>query len=167
VEVAKSKQQPDEFAAFYAAALDPAYRAILLVTRHQSRADDAVHEAFTRAYEHWGEVRGHPVPVAWVIRVALNVHRSSWRIWQRETSDPPEIAVVDELPIDSMLLRAVWRLPLRQRQVVALRVLLDLSSAQTAETLGISTGAVGSHLHRALAALRASLVATGYQETQA
>lgn len=167
MEVAESKQQPDEFAAFYAVALDPTYRAVLLVTRHQARAEDAVHEAFARAYEHWDEIRSHPAPMAWVIRVALNVHRSSWRIWRRENSDPPEIAVADELPIDSLLLRAVWRLPRRQRQVVALRVLLDLSSAQTAETLGMSTGAVGSHLHRALATLRASLVATGYQETQA
>lgn len=104
--VAKSKQQPDEFAAFYAAALDPTYRAVLLVTRHQARAEDAIHEAFTRAYEHWDEVRSHRVPVAWVIRVALNVHRSNWRIWQRETPDPPQIAVVDELPIDGPVARS-------------------------------------------------------------
>jgi RNA polymerase sigma-70 factor (ECF subfamily) len=166
MDVTESAQQPSEFAAFYAVAIDPAYRAVLLATRHQARAEDAVHEAFARAYERWDEIRSHPAPMAWVIRVALNVHRSSWRIWRRETSEPIAIAVADDLPIDAMLLRAVWRLPRRQRQVVALRVLLDLSAAQTAETLGMSAGAVGSHLHRALAALRASLVATGYQETQ-
>ena len=165
MDVAKSKRQSGEFATFYAAALDPTYRAVLLVTRHQARAEDAVQEAFARAYERWDEIRSHPAPTAWVIRVALNVHQSSWRIWRRENSDPPEIAVADELPIDALLVRAVWRLPRRQRQVVALRVLLDLSSAQTAEALGMSAGAVGSHLHRALATLRSSLVAMGYQET--
>lgn len=165
MDVANSDRGPDEFAAFYAAALDPAYRAVLVVTRHQARAEDAVQEAFARAFERWDELRSHPAPIAWVIRVALNVHRSSWRIWRRESPDPPEIAVADELPIDSLLLRAVWRLPRRQRQVLALRVLADLSSAQTAETLGISAGAVGSHLHRALATLRASVIATGYEET--
>jgi len=48
-----------------------------------------------------------------------------------QNSDPPEIAVADELPIDSLLLRArLADCPAGSSQVVALRVLLDLSSAQ-------------------------------------
>jgi RNA polymerase sigma factor (sigma-70 family) len=152
------------FEAFYRAALDPVYRAVLLATRHPERAEDAVHEAFARALERWDRVAEHENPRAWVIRVALNHHASSWRIWQREASEPPDVAVEDELPMDPWLLRAVWRLPRRQRQVVALRILLDLSAEQTAETLEISIGAVGAHLHRARKTLRTMLGAFEFAE---
>jgi RNA polymerase sigma factor (sigma-70 family) len=152
------------FEAFYRDALDPVYRAVLLATRHPERAEDAVQEAFARALERWDQVSVHASPRAWVIRVALNFHRSSWRVWQREAPEPPEIAVDDELPIDPWLLRAVWRLPKRQRQVVALRILLDLSAEQTADVLGITAGAVGAHLHRALGTLRTLLSATVFAE---
>lgn len=156
----------ERFEAFYARSLDPVFRAVLLATRHRQQAEDAVHEAFGRALQQWDVVGRHPNPVAWTIRVALNVHNSSWRIWRHEQPEPPEVAVRDELPIDPFLLRTVWRLPRRQRQVVALRVLADLSAEQTAAVLGISEGAVGAHLHRALEKLRENLAATDYAEAQ-
>ena len=43
----------------------------------------------------------------------------------------------------------------RQRQVVALRIFLDLDTAHTADVLGIAPGTVTAHLARARAALRA------------
>ena len=49
---------------------------------------------------------------------------------------------------------AVRRLPQRQREVLVLRYYSDLSEKQIAEALDISPGAVKSHAHRALAALR-------------
>jgi len=145
------------FEAFYLDSLDPVYRAVLLATRHPERAEDAVQEAFARALQRWNQVSGHESPRAWIIRVALNHDRSGWPIWQREATEPPEVAVEDELPIDPWLLRAVWRLPKRRRQVVALRILADLSAKQTAEAMGITAGAVGARLHRALGTLRAQL----------
>jgi len=54
-------------------------------------------------------------------------------------------------------MNAVRRLPQRQREVLVLRYYSDLSEQQIAEALDISTGAVKSHAHRALAALRDSL----------
>ena len=65
------------------------------------------------------------------------------------------------LPIDPRLLEALQALPERQRQVIALRVLLGLSGEQTASELGITSGSVGTHLHRALAALRPHVTTTG------
>jgi DNA-directed RNA polymerase specialized sigma24 family protein len=93
----------DGFETFYRDALHPVYRAVLLATRHPERAEDAVHEALARALARWDRVSVHENPRAWVIRVALNHHTSSWRIWQREAPEPPEIAVQDELPIDPWL----------------------------------------------------------------
>lgn len=52
---------------------------------------------------------------------------------------------------------ALARLPRRQREVVALRYLADLSEAQVAASLGISTGSVKTHLHRGLISLRGRL----------
>ena len=49
------------------------------------------------------------------------------------------------------------RLPRRQRQVVALRYLSDLSERDVASMLGVSAGAVKTHLHRALGVLRERL----------
>ncbi|MBV9097171.1 MAG: hypothetical protein JO079_03845 [Frankiaceae bacterium] len=52
---------------------------------------------------------------------------------------------------------AAWLaiLPRRQREVLGLRVVLDLSEATTAELLAISTGAVKSYLHKAISTLAA------------
>jgi RNA polymerase sigma factor (sigma-70 family) len=55
----------------------------------------------------------------------------------------------------SALMAVLRELPERQRQVVALRVFLELDTAATAEVLGIAPGTVTAHLARATAALRA------------
>ena len=55
------------------------------------------------------------------------------------------------------VLAAVRLLPTRQREALVLRYYADLTEAQTAETMGISEGAVKSHTFRALAALRVKL----------
>jgi DNA-directed RNA polymerase specialized sigma24 family protein len=48
-------------------------------------------------------------------------------------------------------------LPVRRREVIALRILLDLNVDTTADTLGIAPGTVKAHLHRAIATLRTRL----------
>jgi RNA polymerase sigma factor (sigma-70 family) len=52
------------------------------------------------------------------------------------------------------LVEAVRQLPRRQREVVVLRYFLDLSEAQIADWLGVSTGAVKRHAFRANATLQ-------------
>ena len=55
------------------------------------------------------------------------------------------------------VIAAIRWLPPRQREALVLRYYLDLSEAQMADAMGVSPGAVKSHLARALAALRLSL----------
>ncbi len=55
------------------------------------------------------------------------------------------------------MLTALRRLPARQREVVVLRVFLDLDIDTTARELGIAAGTVRAHLSRATAALRNEL----------
>jgi len=59
---------------------------------------------------------------------------------------------------------ALRRLPVRQRQVIALRLLLDLDTATTAQMLGIPAGTVSSSLRRGLATLRSELPSANDQE---
>jgi DNA-directed RNA polymerase specialized sigma24 family protein len=61
---------------------------------------------------------------------------------------------------------ALLRLPARQRQVVALRVFLDLDTDRTAAVLGVAPSTVKAHLSRALGALRDDLVPIREQENQ-
>ena len=61
---------------------------------------------------------------------------------------------------------ALLRLPARQRQVVALRLFLDLDTDRTAGMLGIAPGTVQAHLGRAIAALRDDLMPERQQESR-
>ncbi len=159
VRTAATPTEAVSFADLYARSRDDVYRAVLLTVRDPHRAEDAVQEAFARALADWDRIRIHPNPVGWVARVALNHATSLWRRLRRECTEPPPalVAPVDERPMDPLLIRAIWRLPRRQRQVVALRILLDQSVAQTAQALDMAPGTVTAHLHRALRALRVQL----------
>ena len=61
---------------------------------------------------------------------------------------------------------ALAGLPERQRQVVVLRVFLDLGTADTARALGIAPGTVTAHLARAVSALRTQLSPRLFQGRQ-
>jgi RNA polymerase sigma-70 factor (ECF subfamily) len=149
----------DGFEAFYAGAKDRVLRAVVASTGDAHDAEDCTAEAFARAYSRWDELAAYTSPAAWVVRTAVNLHIDRHRRHQHTLRLLPALADDEEapappLPIDPALLAALKDLPERQRQVVALRILLGLSGEETAAELGITAGSVGTHLHRALAALR-------------
>jgi RNA polymerase sigma-70 factor (sigma-E family) len=149
-----------EFEEFYDANRDACLRAVLASTADHRVAEDLVAEAFARAWMRWSRVRRHPAPRAWVVRTALNAGISRWRKQRREQPLADEDIAAAEAgshKVDASLLAALRRLPQRQREVVALRVFLDLDIAETARTLGIAPGTVTAHLSRAIAALRHDL----------
>jgi RNA polymerase sigma factor (sigma-70 family) len=153
------EQHQREFAEFYATAWDDCLRIVLVSVGHRQLSEDLVAEAFTKAWTSWRKVRALAEPRAWVIRAALNAHVSWWRRHRREVAlDSQDDALAHPAPaLDDSLVAALRRLPLRQRQVIAMRLLLDLDTAATGEMLGISPGTVAAHLHRAIAALRRDL----------
>jgi DNA-directed RNA polymerase specialized sigma24 family protein len=69
-------------------------------------------------------------------------------------ADLPASEEAADSPVDPQIMAALMQLPARQRQVVALRLVLDLDTARTAEVLGISPNTVVAHMSRAMAALR-------------
>ncbi len=153
-----ARRIPSEFEAFYRDAKDPCFRALLATVGSAAEADDLLAESFTRALARWNDVRHHPRPEAWVVRAALNLHRDRWRRSQRQQRllERRESVIHDDV-VDPALMAAVQALPERQREVVALRVLLGLSAEQTGEVLGVDAGTVGTHLRRGLASLRLAL----------
>ena len=155
-------QEQADFAEFYAGSRDDCLRTVLATVRDVDKAQDLVAEAFARAWASWPQVSRHPAPRAWVVRTALNLSVSSWRRHRRELPladhDAPAHGLASSL-VDAELAAVLQRLPARQRQVVALRIFLDLDTAHTAEVLGVAPGTVTSHLTRALTALRTELAA--------
>ncbi|MDI1466255.1 sigma-70 family RNA polymerase sigma factor [Catellatospora sp. KI3] len=146
----------NDFAEFYLSGKDAVFRAVLAAGGNRAAAEDAVAEAYARACARWAVVREHPNPTGWVLVTALNVQRSVWRRLRREVlGDVPERGTQREP--DGDLRKLLAALPRRQREVVALRLLADLSVAETAELLGIAEGTVTAHLHRALHSLRHQL----------
>jgi len=146
---------PVEFADFYRAEWQGVFRPLAVILRDVDLAREATDEAMTRAYQHWSRVRRMGNPPGWVYRVAINWSRTQLRrraiaarLLKHGTDEPRE-------PVfEPGLVAALAHLPLRQREVVVMRYVLDWSEPEIATALGIPRGTVKSRLHRALTHLR-------------
>jgi RNA polymerase sigma factor (sigma-70 family) len=155
-----------DFSEFYEASRDACLRAVLASVADRGLAEDLLAEAYARAWASWPAVCRHPAPRAWIVRTALNTGVSRWRQRRKEVllassaehADTVRLSAVDTTGVDPALLRTLSMLPRRQREVIALRVFLDLDTRETARVLGIAEGTVTAHLARAIATLRAELV---------
>jgi RNA polymerase sigma-70 factor (ECF subfamily) len=131
-------------------------------------AEDLVAEGFARAWASWSKVSKHPAPRAWVLRTALNL-RVSW--WRRRNREIPLVGAECASPpastegLDPSLMAALNRLSARQREVIVLRILLDLDTHSTAAVLRIAPGTVTAHLARAADALQRDLADSFYPIT--
>ncbi|MBR7831711.1 sigma-70 family RNA polymerase sigma factor [Actinospica durhamensis] len=161
-------RQPADFGTFYLQSRDGCLRAVYGTVGNLSLAEELVAEGFARAFASWRKVSVHPAPGAWVVRTALNLHISWWRRRRHETAWDQRFDRLDqapaEPPLDAHVLAAVKALPLRQREVIALRVFMDLDTQDTAQALGIAPGTVKAHLSRAMATLRNELAARLIEE---
>ena len=148
-----------DFREFLAADYARLVAAVALVTGSRPAAEDAVQEALVRAWER--TMKGEAIDSlgSWVATVALNVSRSGVRRKMverraRQRLGTPAAMAPDRSHGDVVdVERAVASLPRRQREVVVLRYLLDLNTAETATTLRINEGTVKSELSRARATL--------------
>lgn len=148
------------FEAWYEKAWKPCYRAVRAVTLNHADTEEVLAEAFTRAFEKVAELQNHPAPEAWIVTTALNLHKDRnkklnnvkrFLFVQKESYEMETISLSDEME------KGLRALPERQREVIALRVILELSSEETANQLGISVPTVSTHLRRGLEAMRKTL----------
>lgn len=137
---------------------DRLFRAVALAVGNAALAAEAIDEAMTRAYSRWDRLKDYDSPEGWVYRVALNFSRSALRKRHREDlwAQPPDRAVEDSLP-DPQLRAAIGGLSVKYRSVVVARYLLDWSTSETAEALGVPEATVKTRLRRALARLAKDL----------
>ena len=148
------------FAEFFTASWDLCLRAVAASTGNMTLAEDQTAEAFARAWASWDKVSRHPAPRAWIVRTALNAGASWWQRRFKETAlTNHDTASADNqrTGLDTTVLTALRRLPARQREVIVLRVFLDLDVDTTARQLGIAPGTVRAHQSRAMTALRNEL----------
>lgn len=144
----------EEFRAFYERDARRLIRSVTVVVGEPALAEDAVAEAFSRAWLRWPQLRGGDgTPSAWIMRVALNECRGRFRRRRVEQRYAHAIARPDVSrdpdPPSAEVWDAVARLPERDRLLVALRYVADLTQDEIARTLGIASGTVASGLNRA------------------
>jgi RNA polymerase sigma-70 factor (ECF subfamily) len=150
---------------------DVALRTAYLVAP-EADAADAVQDAFVKAYAALSRFRdGSPIK-PWLLRIVANEGRNRRRSAARRAglaeraalaTSPDGVAGSPEAEIlaaetRQTLLAAVARLRDEDREVIGARYLLELSEAETAETLGLRPGTVKSRTSRALVRLREALV---------
>lgn len=152
--------EPDGFRELVAARQTAWLRSAWLLTGDWGRAEDLVQTALVKVWPHWPQVRDGQ-PDAYVRRAIIHTYLT-WRRrrWRGEVPVErlPDIAdghdAMAAADLRSALARLLPTLPPRQRAVVVLRFLEDLSEADTADLLGVHIGTVKSQTARALAALR-------------
>lgn len=132
-----------------------AYRVAKGVLHEVEAARDVAAEATARAYAAWSRISAFAP--AWIGRVALNLAVDRLRRRTVVNSLPP----ADLGPESSLerlwVLRALRRLPERQRQALALRYLLDMDEADAAEFLGVAPETLRTHVKRGLRRMRSDL----------
>ena len=154
------------------------FRIAQSVTHNREDSQDAVQEAFLKAYQHLGDFRGDSQFSTWLIRITLNQSLMKLRKQRRtrevsldedfgtdEDTIPRE--VIDWAPnaeelysvseLRNILIKTIEELSPILRTVFVLQDIEGLSTIQTAEVLNLSQSAVKSRLWRARLQLRERL----------
>jgi len=142
----------EEFTSFYAASFQRLVGQLYAMTGDQAEAQDAVQEAFVRAWARRGKIDRDQAPEAWVRVTAWRIAASRWRRARdgarlmlltarpesTEGPDPDRVAFVD----------ALRKLPAEQRRALVLYHLCDLTVDQIAAETGVQSGTVKARLAR-------------------
>ena len=148
-----------DLAALYAAHRHSLVRMAVLLVDDLASAEDVVQDAFVAFHRNAAGLDDPGAALGYLRVCVVNGARSVIRRRQvarkyQHLELQPDEAAAD---IEAMLadehrtvLRAMRRLPDRQREVLTLRYWSDLSEAQIAEALGISKGAVKSNASRGM-----------------
>ena len=149
-----------------------AFRAAYLVTGDGPDAEDAMQEAFIKAYRALGRFRPGAPFRPWLLAIVTNEARNRRRLAGRRAKlglqvaaesqvipppASPEAAVVAAERREE-LLASVGELSEGERLVISYRYFLGLSEEETATTLGCARGTVKSRASRAIARLRKAMV---------
>jgi len=153
------------------------YRSVLPILRNQQDAEDAVQQSFQHAFTNLHRFREESAFSTWVVRIAINealmilrrrhVTTSALETNNDDVCATPLFDLVDEGPtpeqalaqkeLRGLVTRAISRLRGKLRSVVLLRELQGLTSAETAQRLGLTISAVKGRTFHARRHLRRHL----------
>jgi RNA polymerase sigma-70 factor (sigma-E family) len=159
--------QVDDFDTFYRSSRLRLLGFVYALTGNLAEAQDAVQEAFVRAWQRWSSIGEYDDPESWVRVTAARIAVSRWRqlrsragAYVRHGPPPP---VPEPGPESVEVVRALRRLPEEQRVALALYYLVGLPVADVARETGVPVGTVKARLARGRTALAGLLAveATG------
>jgi len=154
-----NERGPLSFDAFFQAEAEVLFRRMWLITRDRQEAEEVVQDAFLSLFERWDRVSGMDDPTGYLYRTALNgwrkrARRAARAIRTALTADPEPDAFA-AADARSVIGAALDRLTPRQRAAVVLVELLDYSSEEAGQLLGIRAVTVRVLASQARAAMRA------------
>ena len=168
-------RDPRSFHEFFQAHAEALRRYAERIVRSRAAAEDVVQEAFFRVWRMWDRVEAGPNVRAYLymtVRSRALSHLERERREERrhlhlvrgiraeEPALPPEgESKVERDEIARAIELVLGRMPMRQREVAALRLRHQLTTAEIAARLGISPRTVEVHIARATRALRDELPA--------
>jgi RNA polymerase sigma-70 factor (sigma-E family) len=168
--VAESWSADEAVTRLFATHYRPLVRLAALLLHDAGAAEEMAQDAYVALHAHWHALRDPTKAVAYLRQSVINRCRSALRhrgVVERfllqspkpQTAPSAESGALASV-VHAEVLAAVRSLPTRQREALVLRYYADLSESDTAETMGVSTGAVKSHTARALVSLRRALEAS-------
>jgi RNA polymerase sigma-70 factor (ECF subfamily) len=147
----------DAFEAFFREHERAVYACLWRLTGDPQAARDLTQETFLRAWRHFERVRAYEQPLAWLLRVATNLARTSHRREQRRPRSTETLTDADEpsrsdptqrLAERDLVERTLLELPPNQRAALTLREVYGFSCAEIGAALGLSRDAVKMALYR-------------------
>ena len=136
-------------------------RSAYLLCGNRAQAEDLLQLTLLRTARRWAVAREAPEAYARRVLVNLSRDRRRWAlrhpreypldlVHQPALADDPAQGIAERAAV----IRALRRLPSRQREVLVLRFYADLSVAETAAAMDASYGTVKSYTSRALLRMR-------------
>jgi RNA polymerase sigma-70 factor, ECF subfamily len=147
----------ESFDAFYAGTYPRMLGVLYALTGDRAAAEDAVQEAYARAWARWPALTVRGDPTGWIRVTAQRIAIGNWR--RARTRMRAHFRHVDHHPVPDVspdhvaLVAALRRLPMPQRRAIVLFHVCDLSTREVAAELGIGEGALRVRLSRARKAL--------------
>jgi RNA polymerase sigma-70 factor (sigma-E family) len=156
----RAPQWETAYCEFFAARQQSFMRTAYAMLGSWAAAEDATQQTFTTLYARWPHVSPDRID-AYTRRVLVNTCIAFYRRRGREVlrEDVPDTGVHDEQDERLALLAALNDLSTRDRAVLALRYLEDLSVVEVAQVLELPEGTVKSQTSRALARLQTAMTA--------
>lgn len=161
----------EDFDQFYAATAKRTVAVVYAVTGDLGAAEDAVQEAYARAWQRWARLTQEGDPTPWVRTVALRLAVSTWRKARNRMrahfrhGPPPDAPAL--APDRVALVAALRTLGDDQRTALVMYHLLDLPVEEIARATGASAATVRARLSRGRKALAAVLEDTEDTDTAA